>query len=84
MQPWNLARTNYAVVKQQSYEVAVLPLGATEPHNLHLPYGTDLFEGNLVGEKVCEAAWNNGGKVILLPTIPYGTENNMHLSLIHI
>ena len=78
MQPWNLARTNYAVVKQQSYEVAVLPLGATEPHNLHLPYGTDLFEGNLVGEKVCEAAWNNGGKVILLPTIPYGTENNMH------
>ena len=48
MQPWNLARTNYAVVKQQSYEVAVLPLGATEPHNLHLPYGTDLFEGCLL------------------------------------
>ena len=78
MQPWHLAHTNYGVVGKQKYEVAVLPLGATEPHNLHLPYGTDTLEGNIVGEKICEAAWNRGGKVVLLPTIPYGTENNMH------
>jgi creatinine amidohydrolase len=77
MKPWNLAQTNYATVKQNNYEVAVLPLGATEPHNLHLPYGTDLFEGTIVGEKICEAAWNDGAKVVLLPTIPYGTETNM-------
>ena len=77
MQPWNLAKTNYATVKQQQYEVAVLPMGATEPHNLHLPYGTDIFEGRIVGEKICEAAWTQGAKVVLLPTIPYGTETNM-------
>jgi creatinine amidohydrolase len=76
MHPWLLAETNYAVVKLQRYEVAVLPLGATEPHNLHLPYGTDLFEANAIGRNVCEAAWNRGAKVILLPTIPYGTETN--------
>ncbi len=77
MTPWNLSQATYATVKQHSYDVAVLPLGATEPHNLHLPYGTDLFEGTIVGEKICEHAWSLGGKVVLLPTIPYGTETNM-------
>lgn len=76
MRPWKLAETTYGVVKQQEYRVAVLPLGATEPHNLHLPYGADLFEGDLVGEKICEAAWQRGAKVVLLPTIPYGTQTN--------
>lgn len=76
MQPWNLAETNYGSVREQHYEVAVLPLGATEPHNLHLPYGMDLFEGNLVGQRICEAAWRQGAKVLLLPTIPYGTHTN--------
>lgn len=77
MSPWKLLETNYATVKEHSYEVAVLPLGATEPHNLHLPYGTDVLEGNLVGEKICESAHAQGAKVMLLPTIPYGTETNM-------
>lgn len=78
MRPWILAETNYAYTKAHSYEVAVLPLGATEPHNLHLPYGTDSFEGTILGEKICEAAHAGGGQVVLLPTIPYGTETNMH------
>jgi creatinine amidohydrolase len=77
MRPWKLAEVNYGMVKGQSYEVAVLPLGATEPHNLHLPYGTDIFEADLVGEKICEAAWNRGARVILLPTLPFGTETNL-------
>jgi creatinine amidohydrolase len=76
VRPWKLAETNYGVVKEQHYEVAVLPLGATEPHNLHLPYGMDIFEGDVVGEKICEAAWQQGAKVVLLPTIPYGTQTN--------
>lgn len=74
---WNLLETNYATVKQQQYEVAVLPLGATEPHNLHLPYGTDVLEGRIVGEHICRAAHEQGAKVVLLPTIPYGTETNL-------
>ena len=44
---------------------------------MHLPYGTDLFEGTIVGEKICEEAHRRGGKVVLLPTIPFGTETNM-------
>jgi creatinine amidohydrolase len=76
MRPWLLKETNYGLVKQQRYEVAVLPLGATEPHNLHLPYGMDTFEGDLIGEKICAAAWQRGAKVMLLPTLPYGTQTN--------
>ncbi len=77
MKPWKLAETNYAAVKRLRVEVAVLPLGATEPHNLHLPYGTDTFQADAVGERICEAAFERGAKVMLLPTIPYGTESNL-------
>lgn len=77
MRPWILAETNYAHTKAQAYDVAVLPLGATEPHNLHLPYGTDVFEATIVGERICEAAHRRGARVVLLPTIPYGTETNL-------
>jgi creatinine amidohydrolase len=77
MRPWILAETNYAFTKENRYEAAVLPLGATEPHNLHLPYGTDILEGQIIGEKICEEAWRRGAKVVLLPAIPYGTETNM-------
>ena len=75
--PWVLAENNYGFYKDREFEVAVLPLGATEPHNLHLPYGTDLFEGTIVGDKICESAHQKGAKVILLPTIPFGCQTNM-------
>jgi len=82
VRPWKLAETNYGTAKQQQFEVAVLPLGATEPHNLHLPYSADTLEGDLVGERICEAACQRGAKVILLPTVPYGTQTNqMNLPL---
>ncbi len=29
-----------------------------------------------MGEKICQAAWDRGAKVVLLPTIPYGTQTN--------
>lgn len=76
MRPWILAETTYAYVKEHPYEVAVLPLGATEPHNLHLPYGMDTLEGDAIGEQICRAAHERGARVVLLPTIPYGTETN--------
>ena len=77
MRHWKLAETNYGVVRQHEYRVAVLPIGSTEPHNLHLPYGTDVFQVERVGEAICEAAWQRGAKVMLLPTVPYGTLTNL-------
>lgn len=76
MLPWDLANTNYATVKRHRYEVAVLPLGCTEPHNLHLPYSQDTLESRVIGEQVCAVAWDAGARVVLLPAIPYGTVSN--------
>lgn len=75
--PWLLSEINYGFVKANPYQVAVLAMGATEPHNLHLPYGTDLFEGDAISSRACELAWQRGAKVVMLPTMPYGTETNM-------
>ena len=77
MRPWLLSEVTFDHIRSFSYEVAVLPLGATEPHNLHLPYGTDTFEAECVGERLCRRAFEQGARVILLPAIPYGTETNM-------
>lgn len=74
--PWKLAEISYGIVRNYRYEVAVLPLGATEPHNLHLPYSMDTLEADLIGDRICQAAWERGARVILLPTIPYGTVSN--------
>ena len=76
MRPWILSETNYGFVKDCQYQVAVLPTGATEPHNLHLPYGTDTFQAEAIASRVCEAAWREGARVVMLPPIPYGTETN--------
>lgn len=76
MRPWILAETNYHHVQNCDYQVAVLPMGATEPHNLHLPYGTDTFQAETIASRACEAAWQQGARVVMLPPIPYGTETN--------
>jgi creatinine amidohydrolase len=77
--PWLLGELTYGTLKHADIQVAVLPLGATEPHNLHLPYGTDVFEATILGEHLCEAAHARGAKVVLLPTIPFGVETNMRM-----
>lgn len=76
MREWILSEVNYGYVKDNPYEVAVLPMGATEPHNFHLPYGTDTYESEAIGSRVCEAAFRQGARVVMLPPIPYGTETN--------
>ena len=73
----NLAELNYGQIKAMpTFEVAVLPFGATEPHNLHLPYGTDTIEVEVIGREACRRAAERGARVVLLPTLPYGTETN--------
>lgn len=78
MREWILSEINYGYVKDHPYEVAVLPMGATEPHNLHLPYGTDTYQSIEVASRSCEAAFKRGARVVMLPPIPYGTETNLN------
>ena len=75
--PWQLADVTLNYVKQTRYEVAVLPFGCTEPHGLHLPYATDSLEVSAFADRACGWAWQKGAKVALLPTVPYGSIQNM-------
>src|SRR5438552_11654319 len=75
-----LSEQNHAFIRSQKWEVAVLPFGATEPHNFHMPYGTDNYEVDMVGRRVCEYAYQRGAKVLLLPTMPFGVNTN-HLKV---
>lgn len=75
--PWLLGESNLADVRAANFQVAVLPMGATEPHNLHLPYSTDTIEATLLASACCKKAAELGARVVQLPTIPYGTETNM-------
>ena len=77
VRPWLFSECNYDYVKNADIRVAALPLGATEPHNLHLPYGTDVYEAMTIGERVCAEAFRRGAAVTLLPTIPFGVQTNM-------
>jgi creatinine amidohydrolase len=75
--PWRLAEATLKAVRAHKYEAAVLPFGATEPHNLHLPYATDNYEVETVCDRACGFAWKKGARVALLPTMPFGCDQNM-------
>jgi creatinine amidohydrolase len=80
MREWVLVEQSHAFIREHRWEVAVLPFGATEPHNLHMPYGTDNFQVEVIGGRACERAYKAGAKVLLLPTIPFGVNTN-HLKV---
>lgn len=80
MREWVLSEANHAFVRSKKWEVVVLPCGATEEHNLHLPYGTDNLQVQTIAERACEIAYKKGAAVMCLPTIPYGVNTN-HLKV---
>jgi creatinine amidohydrolase len=81
MKPFILEQTNWKQVKNLKYEVAVLPWGATEPHNYHLPYGTDSLETAKIAEEAAGKAWERGAKIMVLPAIPLGVQNPGQINL---
>ena len=71
-EPYLLSDLTWQTVRATDYQVAVLPWGATEAHNFHLPYGTDNYEAAHVARESARRAWTAGAKVVVLPGIPYG------------
>lgn len=72
--PWLLEETNWKTVRDTTYDLAVLPWGATEAHNFHLPYGTDTIQVTHVAAEAARRAWQTGTRVIVLPAIPFGVQ----------
>jgi creatinine amidohydrolase len=67
-----LAESTWKQVRRTEYSVAVLPWGATEAHNYHLPYATDNVQAEQVAIRAAERAWAEGARVVVLPTVPFG------------
>jgi creatinine amidohydrolase len=63
-------------VRSRQIEVALLPIGSTEPHGNHLRYDTDALSAQILAERVGAKANALGAKVLVLPTMPYGVNSN--------
>jgi creatinine amidohydrolase len=72
--PFILAESTWDTVRETRFEVAVLPWGATEAHNRHLPYATDTIQTEAIVGAAVELAWTRGAKVVALPAIPFGVQ----------
>lgn len=73
---FDLSVSAYGVVRDLTYDLAVLPWGATEPHNLHLPYLTDCILAHDVALDAALLAWQlHGVRCMVLPPVTLGSQN---------
>ena len=63
-------------VRSLSPNVAVIPVGSTEPHGPALPYGTDNYRVEAACHGATRRANELGGRVVCLPTVRVSLNNN--------
>lgn len=68
----DLSKATLADTQTKKFKLAILPWGAIEPHNLHLPYITDCI---LSQEIALEAVDKSGMDVAVLPPVFMGQQN---------
>ncbi len=73
--PYLLSEATWQEVRATHYQLAVLPWGATEAHNYHLPYGTDNYQAEWLAAQAAARAWDEGARLIVLPGIPFGVNS---------
>ena len=71
MRPYILEETNWKTIRDQEIKLAVLPWGATEAHNLHLPFSTDNVMVRKIASDSAEAAWHKGARPREYQAIPF-------------
>ena len=72
----DLSSENYGNVKENQYAYAVLPWGATEPHNYHLPYLTDCYFAYAIAKDAVEKALSRYAiRGMVLPFVALGSQN---------
>lgn len=74
----NLRTVTHGQLKADPPNLAILPWGATEAHNQHLPYCSDVIQAEETSLTAAELAYHEGAKVIVLPAVPFGN-NAQHL-----
>lgn len=82
MSPFDLSAATWGEVrKQDHYDWAILPWGSTEPHNYHLPYGTDVICSSGIACRVAEGLSAFGIHAMVLPGVPFGSQNPGQVNL---
>lgn len=72
----DLSVSNYGTARRERYDIAILPWGATEPHNLHLPYLTDaILSHDIAVDSAREAESRYGIRAMVMPAMPLGAQN---------
>lgn len=72
----DLSVSNYGTALKHNYSMAILPWGATEPHNQHLPYMTDAILSHDVAVDAARIAVDRFGiRAMVLPAMPLGAQN---------
>lgn len=73
----DLSKLTWGEVKENNYDdVVVLPWGAIEPHNYHLPYLTDAYLSHSIAKASAKLAYQKAGKLcMVLPPIYLGSQN---------
>jgi len=78
----DLTTTSYGKVKGKKYDWAVLPWGATEPHNYHLPYLTDSILSHRISvDAVTWAMQKSDIQGMVLPSVSMGSQNPGQIDL---
>ncbi|NQV15869.1 creatininase family protein [bacterium] len=72
MRPYLLAESNWKQIREAEIDLVILPWGATEAHNFHLPYASDIIESDHLAAEAARLAHEQGARVMVLPTIPFG------------
>ncbi|MGL5938379.1 MAG: creatininase family protein [Phocaeicola sp.] len=71
-----IATTTYGELCHRKIDLVVLPWGATEPHNLHLPYLTDCMLPQAVALEAANHLYKERGySCAVLPPISLGMQN---------
>lgn len=72
----DLAVSCYGKVKPLNYDLVLLPWGATEPHNLHLPYLTDcILSHDIALDAALLAQEQYGVRCMVMPYVTAGAQN---------
>ena len=72
----DLSVSAYGVTRPLDYDLVILPWGATEPHNLHLPYLTDAILAHDVAVDAAQRAFEDYEvRAMVLPPVAMGAQN---------
>lgn len=71
----HIAGSTYGTILEHTYDMVILPWGAVEPHNYHLPYLTDCILSYEIACDCAARAHEIGITCMVMPPVWFGSQN---------